>query len=64
LTFVTTALIALSVFAQPLHAADYFPPPDSDGGWRTLKEPQQVRELAGIDAKRLENALDFTASST
>jgi CubicO group peptidase (beta-lactamase class C family) len=53
-------LICLLAFGRPLHAFDYFPPPDNDGGWRTLNEPQQIRELAGMDAKRLEDAFDFT----
>ncbi|HXE54051.1 MAG TPA: serine hydrolase [Tepidisphaeraceae bacterium] len=41
-------------------AAEYFPPPDSEGGWRTLADPAQIRELAGMDARRLDQAFDFT----
>src|SRR4051812_6059759 len=46
--------------AAPARAADYFPPPDRDGGWRTLKDPAEIRNLAGMDADRLERAFDFT----
>jgi CubicO group peptidase (beta-lactamase class C family) len=33
---------------------DYFPPPESKGGWRYLKEPNDVHEAAGMDATKLE----------
>jgi CubicO group peptidase (beta-lactamase class C family) len=56
---VVSAAVVLSAFAS-LRAADYFPPPDSAGGWRTLKDPMQIRELAGMEARRLENAFEFT----
>ena len=42
------------------HAAEYFPPPDSQGGWRTLGDPKAIRQKAGMDAARLERAWDFT----
>jgi CubicO group peptidase (beta-lactamase class C family) len=37
-------------------AQDYFPPPDSKGGWRTLNDPTEIRTKAGLDIKRLETA--------
>lgn len=40
--------------------ADYFPPPDSQGGWRTLKDAAAVRKLAGMDLAKLDQAFDFT----
>ena len=42
-------------------AADYFPPSDSEGGWRTLQEPAQVRTRAGMDLSRLDQAFEFTS---
>ena len=39
---------------------DYFPPPDAQGGWRTLKDAAAIRKLAGMDLARLEQAYDFT----
>ncbi len=43
-----------------LHAGDYFPPPDSEGGWREVKTPAEVRRKAGLDLRRLEQAYQFT----
>src|SRR5262245_52147030 len=47
-----------------LHAADYFPPPDNAGGWRTATHAAQVRENAGMDLPRLEQAWEFTQRCT
>src|SRR4051794_41906472 len=57
----TILLISLGLTASaPTRAADYFPPPDRDGGWRTLTDPAEIRNLAGMDFDRLERAFDFT----
>jgi hypothetical protein len=40
------AVIILSTVTA-LRADDYFPPTDSDGGWRTAASAQEVRERAG-----------------
>jgi CubicO group peptidase (beta-lactamase class C family) len=45
-------------------AADYFPPPDSDGGWRTLKTAQEIRQKAGMDLATLDAAYTVTERST
>ena len=55
--------IILGLFL-PLRAAEYFPPPDSEGGWRTLTNAAQIRELAGLDLGRLEQAYDLTERCT
>jgi CubicO group peptidase (beta-lactamase class C family) len=39
--------------------AEYFPPPDRDGGWRTLKEAKEIRRVAGMDLTRLDQAFEF-----
>jgi CubicO group peptidase (beta-lactamase class C family) len=31
----------------------YFPPPESQGGWRKLDEPDDIRRLAGMDPDKL-----------
>jgi len=46
------------------HADDYFPPPDSEGGWRTLHDAREIREKAGMDLHRLENAYTIAERST
>src|ERR1041385_4208030 len=55
--------IVLAV-SQVVGAAEYFPPPDSEGGWRTLTDAAQMRDLAGMDLRRLEQAFDFTQRCT
>jgi len=45
-------------------AADYFPPPDSEGGWRTLKTPEEIRKTAGMDLSTLDAAYNFCERTT
>lgn len=45
----------------------YFPPPESHGGWRTLRTAQEVREVGGMDPRQLALAAEhnaFQASTT
>ncbi|MGH9340190.1 MAG: serine hydrolase [Acidobacteriota bacterium] len=42
----------------------YFPPPDADGGWRTLQDAEEIRRVAGMDKKKLEEAFKFIQGST
>ena len=39
--------------AVPETPRAYFPPPESEGGWRRLEGPDDVRRLAGMDPDRL-----------
>lgn len=34
--------------------ADYFPPPESQAGWRVLDDDDDIRRLAGMDPQKLE----------
>jgi len=43
----------------PALSADYSPPPDSAGGWRTLTDSGQLRKKAGVDLDRLDQAFAF-----
>jgi CubicO group peptidase (beta-lactamase class C family) len=43
---------------------DYFPPRDSAGGWRTLRDPAQIRKATGIDVGRLDQAFEYTERTT
>lgn len=60
--------VALLLLLLPLLAtakpADYFPPPDSQGGWRTLKDAAAIRKLAGMSLPRLDQAFDVTQRGT
>ena len=59
--FAVVPCLALLLSAQ---AADYFPPPDDAGGWRTLKDPEQIRALAGMDSAWMEKAFEITQRGT
>ena len=48
------------ILSATLQADDYFPPPDSEGGWRTLKTAEEIRDKAGMDLVKLERTWDFT----
>lgn len=39
-------------------AATYYPPPESEGGWRYLEDAEQIRTLAGMDPDRLDVVRD------
>ena len=59
-----SAITAVLSAASSVEAADYFPPPDSEGGWRTLKGAAQIRELAGMDLVKLDRAFEITQRAT
>ena len=46
-------LIAATLAAVAAFAQDYFPPPDSQGGWRTPKDAGEIRKVAGMDLQKL-----------
>jgi len=54
----------LLALVRAVSADDYFPPPDSEGGWRTLTDAKEIREKAGMDLDRLEKAYTATERST
>ncbi|MEY2597954.1 MAG: hypothetical protein RLZZ142_213, partial [Verrucomicrobiota bacterium] len=52
-------LFSLLLASRPVSAApDYFPPPDPEGGWRTLSDPESIRKVAGLDLARLDQAFE------
>ena len=40
-------------------AAAYYPKPDAEGGWRTVRDTRTARKVAGIDITRLDQAWEF-----
>jgi CubicO group peptidase (beta-lactamase class C family) len=64
--FVGFALLAaVNALAIPYgRAADYFPPPDSAGGWRMATNAAPARDLAGMDLPKLDQAWEFTQRCT
>src|SRR6476660_5095285 len=59
--FVFTILLLSSLAVR---ASDYFPPPDSKGGWRVPKNETEMRDAAGMDSQRLDQAFEFTQRCT
>jgi CubicO group peptidase (beta-lactamase class C family) len=58
-------LCILTGLALATQAAElYFPPPDSEGGWREAKTVQAARDRAGVDLDQLEPAFTITERST
>jgi CubicO group peptidase (beta-lactamase class C family) len=45
-------------------AAEYFPPPDSAGGWRAAKGADEIRKVAGLDIHRLDQAFEYAQRSS
>jgi CubicO group peptidase (beta-lactamase class C family) len=42
----------------------YYPPPDANGGWRTLKDPAKIRKTTGIDIAKLDEAFEYTQQTS
>src|SRR6202453_3911731 len=65
-------LLSLPVAAPFLNLAaksvptqdNYFPPSDSQGGWRVLPTASRVRAVAGIDIARLDQAFQYTQTTS
>ena len=43
---------------------DYFPAPDSKGGWRTLKDAGKIRKVAGLDVAKLDEAFAYVEKTS
>lgn len=50
--------------ARSKKSKEYFPPPDSLGGWRTLTDPRDIKKITGIDKAKLDKAFDFIRTTT
>ena len=44
-------------------AQEYFPPAESQGGWRTLADPDELRKLAGVDPEKLAELKEWLLTS-
>ena len=60
----------LLVRTKQSHAADhaaaegeYFPPPESQGGWRKLDRPADIRAMGGMDPQKLEKLRQWLRDS-
>jgi CubicO group peptidase (beta-lactamase class C family) len=61
---VVLSLIVLSVLTAAVRADDYFPPPDTEGGWRAIGEPGKVLEVTGMDVAKLDHAFEYASRSS
>ena len=57
-------LAGLVLFSACTGAGEYYPSPDSQGGWRTLSEPSEVLQKAGVDASKLDQAFEYASRSS
>ena len=64
LRFTARLCLALMLISATGLAADYFPPPDSAGGWRAATNAAKARRASGMDLPRLEQAWEFTQRCT
>lgn len=58
-TFSSTLLVGSSC----LDGDSYFPPPESQGGWRTLNNPEDIRRLGGMDVGKLKELREWLLKS-
>jgi CubicO group peptidase (beta-lactamase class C family) len=49
--------------ASPANADDDFPPPEPQGGWRQLDNPDEIRRLAGMDPDKLAELKEWLLQS-
>ncbi len=65
---VTTIFSMLVTLAAPAGASTvgthgrYFPPSESKGGWRAITKASDVRKLAGMDRRKLDEAWEYVRS--
>jgi CubicO group peptidase (beta-lactamase class C family) len=53
-------LMIASVAAAP---SDYFPPPESQGGWRKLEQPDEISRLGGMNPAKLADLKEWLLQS-
>jgi CubicO group peptidase (beta-lactamase class C family) len=62
---IPVAVPFLNLVARTAVADDlYFPANDAQGGWRKLDEPSAIRTIAGIDKSRLDQAFQYTQTTS
>lgn len=48
---------------QAANLPDYFPPPESQGGWRMLKSNDEIERIGGMDPQKLAGLREWLAQS-
>jgi CubicO group peptidase (beta-lactamase class C family) len=57
------AMVLPAAAGSPPDATPYFPPPESQGGWRKLDQPNNLRTRAHMDPERLAELRDWLLRS-
>src|SRR5579863_7320889 len=62
----TRRLVIISALAAAACGADYFPPPDSAGGWRSLTgaTDKKLAKTGGMDRRKLDAAFDYAQTTS
>src|SRR5665213_702252 len=61
---VCAAALLLPLWCVAPELDDYFPPPDSAGGWRTLKNAEEIRKVTGMDLAKLDSAFEYASRTS
>jgi len=56
-------MLLVASFSGAAEARDYFPPPESQGGWRRLSAPEEIRSVAGMDPAKLDELREWLLKS-
>jgi CubicO group peptidase (beta-lactamase class C family) len=62
-TLLTFCYVALSSFSVAAANEAYFPPPESQGGWRELEQADEIRRVGGIDPEKLNDLKQWLLDS-
>jgi CubicO group peptidase (beta-lactamase class C family) len=66
-TTFSLTLVVLSLVVSPCAVPadnEYFPPPDKEGGWRKVTDPEQALRSAGVDVHRLDQAFEYASRTS
>lgn len=55
--------VVVQVSSESVGTADYFPPPESQGGWRKLDDPNDIRRITGVDPAKLSELKEWLLQS-
>ncbi|MEX1238819.1 MAG: serine hydrolase [Cyclobacteriaceae bacterium] len=64
LSIISVHVVTAQPPITPAEGQEYFPPPDSMGGWRTLTDAEDIKKIAGMDKSKLDDAFDFIRTTT
>jgi CubicO group peptidase (beta-lactamase class C family) len=56
-------IILFAVSVDMVQSDDYFPPPESHGGWRTLDSSEEIRRLGGMEPRKLSELRSWLLAS-